>query len=93
MSTGAGASARQHLLARRCPLCRAEIIGSGFNVLPLKELASILIVNNFIEVPDHSRMCTHLELKAINFDKDTSEQKHISKLSLLLLSVSSWNPL
>ncbi len=33
--SGAGASARQHLLARRCPLCRVEIIGAAFPVLPV----------------------------------------------------------
>jgi hypothetical protein len=36
-------SARKHLLARRCPLCRLEIIGAAFPVLPLKEVAAILV--------------------------------------------------
>ncbi len=35
-------SARQHLSARRCTQCRAEIIGAAFNVLALKEIAHIL---------------------------------------------------
>jgi hypothetical protein len=38
-----GASARQHLLVRRCPLCRTEIIGQAFPVLPLKCVASLLV--------------------------------------------------
>lgn len=38
-----GASARQHLLARRCPLCRVEIVGQAFPVLPLKGVASLLV--------------------------------------------------
>lgn len=38
-----GASARQHLLARRCPLCRVEIIGQAFPVLALKGIAALLV--------------------------------------------------
>lgn len=67
--SGAGASARQHLLARRCPLCRVEIIGAAFPVLPMKDVASILIANGFIEVADHASVVKHIEFKAISFGK------------------------
>lgn len=36
-----GASARQHLFARRCPPCTGLILGGGFNVTPLKEIISL----------------------------------------------------
>lgn len=80
--SGAGASARQHLLARRCPLCRVEIIGAAFPVHPLKELASVLIAAGYIEVADQISMQKHIEFKAISFEKETPEQKHIAALQI-----------
>jgi hypothetical protein len=38
-----GVSARKHMLARRCPLCRLEIIGAAFPVIPLKAVSAILM--------------------------------------------------
>lgn len=81
-ASGAGASARQHLLARRCPLCRAEIIGAAFPVHPQKEVASILIAAGYIDVADQISMQRHIEFKAISFEKETPEQKHIAALQI-----------
>lgn len=81
-SSGAGASARQHLLARRCPLCRVEIIGAAFPVLPLKDVAVTLIANGCIEVADQASLQKHIEFKAISFEKETAEQRHIAALQL-----------
>lgn len=80
--SGAGASARQHLLARRCPLCRTEIIGAAFPVHPLKELASILIAAGYIEVADQISMQKHIEFKVVSFETQTPEQKHVAALQI-----------
>jgi len=78
-SSVGGATARQHLLARRCPLCRTEIIGAAFPILPLKEIASILIVNGCIEMASVQK---HLEFKSISYEKQTAEAKHIHALQM-----------
>lgn len=77
-----GASARQHLLARRCPQCRVEIIGAGFPCLPLKQTASILVMNGHIEVPEMASVQKHLEFNAISYEKESVEARHIHALQL-----------
>jgi len=69
-TTPGGASARQHLLARRCPLCRVEIVGQAFPVLPLKDVASLLIGHGFIEVIEQAAVQKHIDAKAIVYEKE-----------------------
>lgn len=75
------ASARQHLLARRCPLCRVEIIGQAFPVLALKHIASLLVENDLIEVTE-ATVQKSLVGKQLVFEKETSESKHMTALQL-----------
>ncbi len=82
LSAGGGASARQHLMSRRCPLCRTEIIGAGFPVLPLKEIASILIENGCIEVSEMASVQKQLGDKTITYEKPSAEQQHIIDLQI-----------
>ena len=81
-ATLTSSGARQHLLARRCPTCRESIIGSGFPVYPLKDIASTLIAADFIQVIDQFSIQKHIEFKAISFEKETPEQRHIAALQL-----------
>lgn len=48
-------SARQLLLEKRCPMCRAEIIGNGFPVLPLKNMTLLLSENKLIDSIDEKK--------------------------------------
>lgn len=72
-----GVSARQHLLVRRCPLCRAEIIGQGFPVLALKNVASLLVENNLIEVPERVA-----SMSTSAFERETLESRHMAVLQM-----------
>ncbi|HZZ98487.1 MAG TPA: hypothetical protein VFG51_01010 [Candidatus Saccharimonadia bacterium] len=87
-ASAGGASARQHLMARRCPLCRMEIIGGGFPVHPLKEVATALVANQLIEPTDiPTAVSAHstqrlMEFKTMVFEKDTPEAKHIHALQM-----------
>jgi hypothetical protein len=87
-----GASARQHLLARRCPQCRAEILGAAFNVLPLKDVANILIAAKWISIATDTVPADpfalipaengNSEYKVVQYEVQTSEMKHIHALQL-----------
>jgi hypothetical protein len=59
-----------------------EIIGAAFPVLPLKDIASTLIANECIKVTDQLSIQKHIEFKAISFETQTAEQKHIAALQL-----------
>jgi RING-type zinc-finger len=77
-----GASARQHLLARRCPLCRTEIIGSGFPSHPHKEVARVLILNGFVDAAELSNWPRGTDFKVVKYEVETTEARHIAALQL-----------
>jgi hypothetical protein len=82
-----GASARQHLMARRCPLCRTEIIAGGFPVHPLKDVASLLVSCGLIDAVDQHPNSAQdaqrlLEFKTLGYEKETAEARHIHALQL-----------
>jgi RING-type zinc-finger len=77
-----GASARQHLLARRCPLCRSEIIGSAFPCHPLREVAALLVGSDCVEVENHAAIREQVEKKLVKYEPETGEQQHIAALQL-----------
>ncbi len=81
-TTATGGSSLQHLKERRCPLCRIEIIGGGFPVLPLKEVTSILILNGCVEVAEMPAIQKHLKFKAITYEKLSVETKHLHALQI-----------
>jgi hypothetical protein len=71
-------------MARRCPLCRAEIIGGGFPVHPLKEVASALVTNHLIE-PSSTTISSYvrmMEFQTMTFSKEPAEAKHIHALQI-----------
>ena len=78
-SNTAGASGRQHLMARRCPECRAEIIGAGFPVIPLKNINSSLIKHKLLLLEESSQ---YNNLANVQYPKVTVEQRHIAALQL-----------
>jgi hypothetical protein len=80
-ASAGGASARQHLLARRCPLCRVEIIGNSFPVLPLKGIAALLVENELIEVSEQTVNKSLVE-KKLAYQKETAESKHMTALQM-----------
>lgn len=78
----AGASARQLLLARRCPLCRVEIVGQAFPVMPLKDVAEILISSGYVQMNEQAAVQKHIESKTIVYEKESAESRHIVALQL-----------
>jgi hypothetical protein len=88
-SSAGGASARQHLMARRCPLCRTEIVGGGFPVHSLKDVACALVCNGLIEPTDTPAVALsaqsaqkRMEFKSLTFAKETAEAQHIHALQM-----------
>ena len=87
-SSAGGASARQHLMARRCPLCRDEIVGSGFANVPLAQIAEILVTSGMIESTDMlvsqsaSAAKRKMDFKNMKFTRLTQEGRHIHALQI-----------
>jgi DNA-directed RNA polymerase subunit L len=68
-ATNKNVSARQHLLARRCPSCRHEMIGMGFPVLKLKDTAIALIEEDYTSIKGMSSIPKNVEeLRTISYE-------------------------
>lgn len=87
--TGSGApiSALQHLKARRCPLCRTEIIGDGFPVHPLKDVAAIVanqdrINGDSMPASASASAQSAADFKTTNYQKDSAELKRVHLLQM-----------
>lgn len=70
-------SARQHLLARRCPLCRSEIIGGGFPCQPLKSVAKVLVRDGWVELPIGAA-----DVMKLDYERETVSTRHIAALQM-----------
>ncbi len=75
-----GLSARQQLLARRCPECREEIMGLGFPVHSLKNVTHALIQHDYVITPNQAALKYRLAKNGTVYKEKTPVEEYISAL-------------